>query len=63
MNKTIEVWSMPWHALQRNLAEAFGTQAIGKPAAAPKSPRTHVPTAAAVSWLVRARHTTAQAGR
>lgn len=62
MNKTVEVWSMPWHALQRNLAESFGTQA-GKPVAAPKYPRTHVPTAAAVSWLVRARHTSAQARR
>ena len=59
MNKTVEVWSMPWHELQRSLAEAFGTEAIEKSVAAPKSRRAHVPTAAAVNWLVRARHTPA----
>ncbi len=63
MNEIVEVWSMPWHSLQRSLAETFGTDVNGKSVAAPKPSQAHVPTAAAVSWLVRARHTTAQAGR
>ncbi len=24
MNDSIDMWSLPWHALQRNLAEAIG---------------------------------------
>ncbi len=31
MNDMLELWSIPWHALQRSLAEAFGVEA---PAAA-----------------------------
>ncbi len=70
MNEILELWSVPWHALQRNLAEAFGAQAASTPAAPdPVSVRGPAVRAAAkpdaanepVSWLVRAhlrlRHT------
>jgi hypothetical protein len=29
MNEVSEMWSQPWHALQRNLAENLGGNAIG----------------------------------
>lgn len=49
----IEPWSYPWHALQRTLAKAFGTDAAIYPEVRARSagPRA----AEAVSWLVRAR--------
>jgi hypothetical protein len=42
MNDTVEMWSMPWHALHRNLALGLGAEAAGC-------------SAPAVSWLSRAR--------
>jgi len=32
LNEVLELWSLPWHALQHSLAEAFGVEA---PTAAP----------------------------
>ena len=49
-----EPWSYPWHALQRTLAKAFGTDGAiypevrGRLADGPRATE-------AVSWLVRAR--------
>jgi hypothetical protein len=54
---SIEPWSYPWHALQRTLAKAFGTDGAihpevrGRLADADAGPRA----TEAVSWLVRAR--------
>jgi len=42
MNETSEVWSLPWHALQRRLAERLGFELHGarpwrEPAPSPRS--------------------------
>jgi hypothetical protein len=53
MNDTCEMWSLPWHALQRNLANGIGGDAIVHFAAAFRA--DNVSSAAANSWLGRAR--------
>ncbi|MGO9988369.1 MAG: hypothetical protein ACLPSY_06300 [Steroidobacteraceae bacterium] len=58
MNDIFELWSLPWHALQRSLAVSFGAEA-----AAPGSPQSTAARIAATptsSWLVRALSVTAQ---
>ncbi len=56
MNEMFEMWSLPWHALQRSLADAFGADtdigavSTSKPIAGHAQ---NVPVAA--SWLARAR--------
>jgi len=52
-----EVWSLPWHVLQRNLAAGVGVQrpAAGGDARAAIRPETLKKRDAAGSWLVRAR--------
>jgi hypothetical protein len=35
MNEVSEMWSLPWHALQRNLAENLSGSVIGHAAATP----------------------------
>ncbi|MGO9513696.1 MAG: hypothetical protein ACLP2F_08655 [Steroidobacteraceae bacterium] len=60
MNEIFELWSLPWHALQRSLANGFG--AAGTTVSAPANPvctgariaGTPVAGARASSWLVRA---------
>jgi hypothetical protein len=51
-----EIWSLPWHMLQRNLAAGIGVQrpAGGDARAAIRS-ETLKKREAAGSWLVRAR--------
>jgi hypothetical protein len=55
MNETLELWSAPWHSLQRTLADTLGKEmsrviaGIAVPAGAPQSAN------AAPSWLARAR--------
>jgi hypothetical protein len=56
MSDTFEMWSLPWHALQRNLALGLDGNAIVHSAIAVKA--VTVQSAAAVatnSWLGRAR--------
>jgi hypothetical protein len=49
MSEVLELWSLPWHALQRSLAKGFGADA---PAVAPRpAPIDGEP---ASSWLMRA---------
>lgn len=43
MNDILELWSLPWHALQKSLAEAFGGENVW------------ISTAEAGGWLSRAR--------
>jgi hypothetical protein len=63
----IEPWSYPWHALQRTLAKAFGTDVAMYPEVRARSdigarlPDVGPRAAEAVSWLVRARSTAASA--
>ena len=50
MNDACEMWSLPWHSLQRSLADTF--------TAVPVARQTPM-TACAGSWLARARTRTA----
>jgi hypothetical protein len=60
VNEIFESWSLPWHQLQRQLAEPFGAAATAASLAfdskylTSKSSRTAAPGAAS-SWLARAR--------
>jgi hypothetical protein len=55
MNETLELWSAPWHSLQRSLAATLGTEmsrliaGVGVSVPTEREP-TGVPT-----WLARAR--------
>jgi hypothetical protein len=51
MSDIAELWSLPWHELQRSLAAGFGGSAAGQ-AGGSGSPFVISP---AGSWLVRAR--------
>ena len=57
MNDTCEMWSLPWHALQRNLALGLGGDAIlhYHYAATVKAVNVQSAAAGANSWLGRAR--------
>jgi hypothetical protein len=48
MNDILELWSLPWHALQKSLAEAFGGENV----------RASRAGAEAGSWLGRAHRVT-----
>jgi hypothetical protein len=73
MNDIFELWSLPWHALQRSLADTFGNEANATLAASLSSSNSRrlraaagAPVAAgapagASSWLVRARSGVTQA--
>ena len=54
MNDAVELWSTPWHALQRRLANGWGVDESIRSHGSTLAPRT-APHAAS-SWLVRARH-------
>ncbi len=53
-NDTAESWSVPWHTLQKTLADAFGCNAPVHPLAAPKRASSSA-KAVAGNWLVKAR--------
>jgi hypothetical protein len=55
MNDICEMWSLPWHALQRNLALGLGGNAAGHSAPALKSASVQNVAVSANSWLSRAR--------
>jgi hypothetical protein len=55
MNGTCEMWSLPWQALQRNLALGLGGDAIVHYAATVKAVKVQSAAAGANSWLGRAR--------
>jgi len=55
MNNMSESWSIPWHALQRRLAETFGPAINRGSSTTPKSLRSQVSTACGSNWIVRAR--------
>lgn len=59
MNNAVELWSTPWHELQRRLANGFGADEAtgGSPRSPLVGPRM-APQAAAGSWLLRARRMT-----
>jgi hypothetical protein len=55
MNDTCEMWSLPWHALQRNLALEVGGDAPAHSGATVKAANVQIGAVAANSWLGRAR--------
>jgi hypothetical protein len=55
MHDTCEMWSLPWHALQRNLAKGIGADAIVYSAAIVTALSVQSAAVAATSWLGRAR--------
>jgi hypothetical protein len=55
MNEIVEFWSLPWHALQRTLANGFGAVAPASPSAGSMSWRCAPTQASGGSWLARAR--------
>jgi hypothetical protein len=55
MNHTCEMWSLPWHALQRDLALGLGGDAIAHSAVTVKAVNVQSAAVGANSWLGRAR--------
>jgi hypothetical protein len=55
MNDMCEMWSLPWHALQRNLALGLGAGALAHAGATVKAVNVQSATVSASSWLGRAR--------
>jgi hypothetical protein len=57
MNDIREIWSLPWHVLQRNPAEGIGFQGTAGGGAAREAAKSETAKMrdAAGSWLVRAR--------
>jgi len=57
MNDIREIWSLPWHVLQRNLAEGIRVQRTAGGGAAREAAKSETVKmqGAAGSWLVRAR--------
>jgi hypothetical protein len=55
MNDTCEMWSLPWHALQRNLALELGGDASAHSSATIKAVSVQSAAAYTNSWLGRAR--------
>ena len=56
MNDICELWSLPWHALQKNLALGLGDDARGSaaPVAPLKTVKAQCVAASTSSWLRRA---------
>jgi len=63
MNEMLENWSLPWHTLQRSLAEAFGAEAQSSTRAKVKSLNAQRIGSPTTSWLVRARISTLKSYR
>lgn len=55
----IELWSIPWHELQRSVAETFRSDASANATAKQKTARSQIPDVPSSNWLVRARGGTA----
>ena len=57
MNDIREIWNLPWHVLQRDLAERIGFQGTAGGGAAREVAKSETAKMrdAAGSWLVRAR--------
>jgi len=61
MNDILELWSQPWHALQRSLAVSFGVESAAIASGNPRPTAAREAGMPAGSWLVRALSVTAQA--
>ncbi len=56
MNDVCEMWSLPWHALQRSLARDIGADAASYCAPARKAANARPLALPANSWLSRVQH-------
>ena len=56
MNDIYELWSLPWHALHKNLAKDFGVQEAAGGCADRESVKVRSAVVYAGSWLSRARY-------
>jgi hypothetical protein len=64
MNDISDLWSLPWHELQRSLANGAVVQAAPLVAGIVLARKAQVSSIAAPSWLARARaHVQQVAGR
>jgi hypothetical protein len=54
MSDMFEIWSLPWHAMQRRLAKGVGAEAAARTATNPRDAGARVAAAPASSWLARA---------
>jgi hypothetical protein len=54
MNDMFEIWSLPWHALQRRLAKGVGAADAATVTANPLGAGARAAMAPASSWLARA---------
>jgi hypothetical protein len=64
MNDILELWSLPWHTLQKSLAEASGVGvAVGVSALTAAVQPADAQNPGAVSWLGRAHSRVIQAAR
>jgi hypothetical protein len=54
MNDKFEIWSLPWHAMQRRLAKGVGAEPDASTATNPRGAGARVAAAPASSWLARA---------
>jgi len=55
MNDTLELWSAPWHSLQRSLADSLGTEMSRIIAGIAVAAGAEHGTDSTPSWLARAR--------
>ncbi len=55
MNESLELWSAPWHSLQRTLADTLGAEMTRLIARIPVAAGVQEATPSAPSWLARAR--------
>jgi hypothetical protein len=51
MNDICEMWSLPWHALQKNLALGLSGDAAARAVTAPRTAPGHGTAMSANSWL------------
>lgn len=61
MSGILELWSEPWHALQRTLAQRLGLDETPMYSPARPAPTARVGTAACGTWIARARDLVAAA--
>lgn len=61
MNDIFELWSLPWHALQRSLADGFGTETSASGPVHPLTSGSDIAAPGAANWLMRARRTASRA--
>lgn len=58
MNDICQMWSLPWHDLQRNLASGIAGDVLGSSALSLKAVHVQGVAASANSWLRRAQRRT-----